>query len=359
MNLYPIIMVGGAGTRLWPASRKKNPKQLLKIGSKESFLAACYRRATKIAPKENIIVITTKEMQEFIAQEIPGCPKDNIVPEPVGRDTAAVVGLAAVIVADRDPQGICAILPADHHIGPSDDFVRGLQAAARLAADHDILVCTGIVPTYPATAYGYVHRGEKIEDVLGIPAYRVNSFREKPNPYTAREYIESGDYYWNSGIFVWKAQVILEELARHLPDHYIRLQEIADAVGTKDFLETLERVYPEMKRISIDYGVMEYTRRAAVVEGVFPWDDVGTWTAAGRYFKADAKENAVEGDTLLFECRGNIIKADEGKLITMVGVDDLVVVDTKDALLIMPKSRDQEVKDIVKRLKEMGRNDLL
>ncbi|HHN45904.1 MAG TPA: mannose-1-phosphate guanylyltransferase [Planctomycetes bacterium] len=359
MKLYPVIMVGGAGTRLWPVSRKTNPKQLMKIGSRESFLAACYRRACKLAPRENVIVVTTAEMSSYISKEIPDCPADNIIREPVGRDTAAAVGLSAVIAAHRDPTAICAVLPADHHIGPSEDFVRGMEAAARLAADHDYLVCTGIVPTYPSTAYGYVHRGEKIADVCGIPSYRVNSFREKPNPYTAREYIESGDYYWNSGIFIWKAQVILEELARHLPDHYIRLQEISDALGARDFTETLERVYPEMKRVSIDYGVMEYTRRAAVVEGVFPWDDIGTWTAAGRYLEHDDAGNAIDAETLLINCRGNIINAPKGKMLAMIGVDDLVVVDTPDALFIAPKDRDQEVKDLVKKLKELGRNDLL
>lgn len=359
MKIYPVIMVGGAGTRLWPASRKAHPKQLMKIGSKESFLAACYRRANKIADEENIIVITTKEMEQFIREEIPACKPENIVAEPVGRDTAAAVGLAAVVVASRDPAGICAMLPADHHIGPSEDFVKGMEAACRLASDHDFLVCTGIVPTHPSTSYGYIHRGEKIDDILGIPTYRVNSFREKPNPYTAREYIEAGDYYWNSGIFIWKAQVILEELARHLPDHYIHLQEIADAAGTPEFESTLARVYPEMKRISIDYGVMEYTRKAAVVEGVFPWDDVGTWTSAGRYFQKDSSGNAVDADVMLFGCRDNIIRAPKKKFVTMIGLDDLVVVDTPDALFIAPKERDQEVKDIVKHLKEIGRDDLL
>lgn len=359
MNIFPVIMVGGAGTRLWPVSRREAPKQLMRVGSEESFLRASFRRAAKVAPPENVLVVTTAVQRDMVLNELPDALPGNVIAEPEGRDTAAAVGLAAVVVYHRSPNGICVMLPADHHIGSSDEFARGVRAAARVAADHDYLVTTGVVPTYPSTAYGYIHRGEKIGEIDGIPAYRVNSFREKPNPYTAKEYLESGEYYWNSGIFSWKAQVILEEFARYLPEHYIRLQEVADVADTAEFDDVLERVYPELPKISVDFGIMEYTRRTAVVECVFSWDDVGSWTSVGRYYPKDDAGNATDGDVLLLDCRGNVIHAPEGKLLTMVGVEDMVVIDTKDALFIAPKERDQEVKEIVKRLTMSGRDDLL
>ena len=359
MEIFPVIMVGGAGTRLWPVSRRNAPKQLMKVGSEESFLRASFRRASKIAPVENVLVVTTAVQREMVLGELPDVPPENVIAEPEGRDTAAAVGLAAIVIYHRSPRGVCLMLPADHHIGSSDEFARGTRAAARVAADHDYLVTTGVVPTYASTAYGYIHRGEKIGEVDGIPAYRVNSFREKPNPYTAKEYLESGEYYWNAGIFAWKAQVVLEEFARYLPEHYIRLQEIADATDTADFDQTLERVYPELPRISVDYGIMEYTRRAAVVECVFSWDDVGSWTSVGRYYPKDERGNAAEGEVLLLDCRDNVVRVPEGKLVAMVGVQDMVVIDTEDALFIAPKERDQEVKEIVKRLAAEGREGIL
>lgn len=356
--IHAAIMVGGAGTRLWPVSRAARPKQMMKVGREESLLDGAYARARALAG-ENVIVVATSTLGEVVKGDLPDLPEEKLVLEPEGRDTAACVGLAAVHVAKTSPDDVVVMIPADQLIEPVEKFVRVAKTACEVAARERCLVSIGIVPRYPATGYGYVHRGEPVAGELDAPAYAVSAFREKPDEATAKKYVESGEYYWNSGIFAWRADAILEEIAKHLPEHHSRLAEIARAVGTPDEDEVLGKLYPEIPKISIDYGVMEKAGKVAVVEADFDWDDVGSWTAFASHIERDEAGNDVQGELVGIDARDNVVIAPKGKLVAAIGVEDMVIVDTPDVLLVCPRSRDQDVKKMVARLKEMGREELL
>ena len=352
-------MVGGSGTRLWPVSRAKRPKQTMRIGSEDSLLVGSHKRAKALAGQEGVLFVATELLGGVIRGEIPRLPEGSLVLEPEGRDTAACIGLAAVHVLHRDPDGVMIVMPADHLISPVEAFVAVAKAAAEVAERERSLVTIGIVPRGPATAYGYVHRGASLDLDVGRPAYEVSEFREKPDEATAREYVDSGEYYWNSGIFAWRADVILKEIETHLPEHHRLLSEIAAKIGTPEEAEVARRVYHDIPKISIDYGVMERAGKVAVVEADFSWDDVGSWTAYAAHLKRDADGNDVEGEFIGIDCRDCIVVSPPGKPVAAVGIEGLVVIDTPDALFICPRSRDQDVKKIVAKLKEAGREELL
>ena len=356
--IHAIIMVGGAGTRLWPVSRRSRPKQMMKVASNESLLDATFARAKALAD-ENVLVVATSGLAGVIREDLPGLRDEELVLEPEGRDTAACIGLAAVHVARRDPDGVMVVMPADHLIRPPEAFLAAARTAAEVAGRERCLVTIGIVPRSPATGYGYIHRGERIEGDLDRGAYRVAEFREKPDEATAKRYVDSGEYYWNSGIFAWRADVILEEMAKHLPEHHERLTEIAGSIGTAGEEEVCARAYSQMEKISIDYGVMEKAERVAVVEAGFDWDDVGSWTAFAEHIERDANGNDIEGDFVGIDTRDCVVIAPGGKTVAAIGVAGLVIVETPDVLLVCPRDRDQDVKKIVAKLKEMGREELL
>ena len=364
MTIHAVIMVGGAGTRLWPVSRAARPKQMMKVGREESLLDGTYARAKALAG-ENVLVVGTAKLGKVIREDLPDLPEDRLILEPEGRDTAACVGLAAVHVARTSPDDVIVMLPADHIVEPTDAFVRVAKTAAAVASQERCLVSIGIVPKFAATGYGYVHRGEVVKAANGsdfaAKAFRVRAFREKPGDETAKRYVDSGEYYWNAGIFAWTAGAILAEIEAQLPEHHARLSEIATALGTPSEHRIVSKLYPEIPRISIDYGVMEKAKRVAVVEADFDWDDVGSWTAFAEHVERDADGNAVEGDFLGLDARECIVigHGGKGKLVAAVGVEDLVIIDTPDALLVCPRSRDQDVKRVVAKLKELGRTELL
>ncbi len=364
MTIHAVIMVGGAGTRLWPVSRAARPKQMMKVGREESLLDGTYARAKALAG-ENVLVVGTAKLGKVIREDLPDLPEDRLILEPEGRDTAACVGLAAVHVARTSPDDVIVMLPADHIVEPTDAFVRVAKTAAAVASQERCLVSIGIVPKFAATGYGYVHRGEAVGakdgTAFAAKAFRVRAFREKPGDETAKRYVDSGEYYWNAGIFAWTAGAILAEIEAQLPEHHARLSEIAAALGTPSEQRVVSKLYPEIPRISIDYGVMEKAKRVAVVEADFDWDDVGSWTAFAEHVERDADGNAVEGDFLGLDARECIVigHGGKGKLVAAVGVEDLVIIDTPDALLVCPRSRDQDVKRVVAKLKELGRTELL
>jgi len=364
MTIHAVIMVGGAGTRLWPVSRAARPKQMMKVGRDESLLDGTYARARALAG-ENVLVVGTAKLGGVIREDLPDLPEDKLVLEPEGRDTAACVGLAAVHVAKCSPDDVIVMMPADQIIEPADAFVRVAKTAAAVASQEKCLVSIGIVPRFPATGYGYVHRGEPVQasngSAFAAKAFRVRAFREKPGDETAKRYVDSGEYYWNAGIFAWTAGAILKEIESHLPEHHAKLSEIAAALGTPDEGQVADKVYPTIPRISIDYGVMEKAKSVAVVEADFDWDDVGSWTAFADHVERDADNNAVEGDFVGIDTRECVVigHGGEKKLVAAVGVEDLIIVDTPDALLVMPRSRDQDVKKVVAKLKELGRTELL
>ena len=356
--IHPVIMVGGSGTRLWPASRAKSPKQLMKVEGDETLLGGTVARARAVSGGD-VMLVATSRLAPPIRDAMPDLPEDALVVEPEGRDTAACVGLAAVHVAASDPEGVMLVLPADHIVGPMDKFVKVATTACEVADREKCLVSIGVVPRGPATGYGYVHRGQGIEGEFAAPSFRVQQFREKPNRATAEEYVASGEFYWNSGIFAWRADVILGEIEKHLPEHDARLKQIAEAMKAGTVDDVLGEAYAGMPRISVDYGILEKAEKVAVVEADFDWDDVGCWTALAGHLPTDGDGNAVRGEFLGLDAKNCVIDARPGKLVIGAGIEDLVVVDMDDVLLLVPRSRDQDVKKVVDKLKELGKTQYL
>ncbi len=357
---YGVIMAGGSGTRLWPLSRESRPKQLLPVVKGKTLLEVSYDRLRAILPAERIFVCTLEAHRDAILANLPELPRDNLLGEPEGRDTANAVGLPAAVLAARDPDAVFAITTADHVIEPVDDFQKSLLTGFDIARKHPkSLVTFGIVPTFAHTGLGYVQRGEPLDGFPG--AFRVIGFREKPDKSTADKYVESRRYYWNSGMFVWRASTVLDQLRVHLPQSYAGLTKIAAAWGTNSQQATLKEVYPKLPKISVDYAIMEPASQAndstgvevAVVEMSVNWLDVGSWPALAETLAIDGNNNATDAQTsVLMDSDDNIIvSSDPEHLVSLVGVSDMIVVHTKDATMVMPKNESQRVKDLVGQIK--------
>ena len=342
---HAVIMAGGAGVRLWPLSRRNRPKQTLRVFDGKSLLRQSYERIVGLFGPEQIYVITTEENMGTIAAEVPELPRDNLIGEPVGRDTANAVGLAAAVLHDRDPDAVIGIFTADHLISPTDAFQRAVQRAFEIAEQNsDALVTFGVRPTRADTNYGYIKRGKRMAD--GV--YEVEKFTEKPSIASAAKYLSSGEYYWNSGIFAWRASTILRQLAKHLPQSHTAITEIASAWRTPDRQAKLSAVYPSLMRISIDFAVMERADRVIVVELNCHWVDIGSWPAMESVLQADADGNiAAAGHVIHLGSRGNIVVCVDDHLIATIGVDDLVIVHSPDATLICTKRDAQAIKELV------------
>ena len=351
MTSRAVIMAGGAGTRLWPLSRADRPKQLLPLVGGKSLLRISYERLAGLLPPEHIHVIAGQAYLDAIAAALPELPAENLIGEPCGRDTANAVGLAAAILHRADPDGVMGIFTADHVIEPVERFQaivsRGFEAAA---ANPDALVTFGIKPRHPHTGLGYVQRGAPAG---GDGVFAVQQFKEKPDLATARQYVESGTFYWNSGMFAWRTAAILDELARHLPDSHAGLSRIADAWGSSDGPRIAAEVYPALERISIDFAVMEKAKRVLVVEMDCDWHDVGSWPALAEVVAADDAGN-VGGlsNTVLLDAADNIFVAEGDHLIAAIGVEGLVVVHSADATLICRKQDAERLKELVAQLRE-------
>jgi mannose-1-phosphate guanylyltransferase len=359
---YGVIMAGGAGTRLWPLSRHARPKQLLPVVKGKSLLRLSYERLRGILPPDRIYVCTGSQHGQLVLEDLPELPKDNLLGEPIGRDTANAVGFSAAVLRERDKDAVMAVTTADHVIEPIDTFQQAIRTAFDVTADDaSALVTFGIVPTHGHTGLGYVHRGEPLM-VKGKPgaAYRVLGFKEKPDKPTADRYVESGRYYWNSGMFVWRCDTVLNELAAHLPESHKGLAQIASAWNTPQRQAVLNDVYPNLQKISIDYAVMEPASQnkgkahVAVVEMPVQWLDVGSWPALAETLDTDEHNNATQAPVyVLLDSDDNILVSDDPEhLVTTIGVSDMIVVHTKDATLVCPKSESQRVKDLVGRVKE-------
>lgn len=350
--LYPIIMAGGSGTRFWPLSRKSRPKQFLPLTGAEPLLALTAARVRPLAPPERTFVVCGKAHAAAVRRLLPDLPAKNVLVEPIARNTAPAVGLAAAVVARADPEGVLAMLPSDQFVRDTAGFRRALREAARAAADGE-LVTIGIKPDHPETGFGYVQQGRVIRKGA-LPVREVRRFVEKPDLATARRYLASGDYLWNAGIFVFRADRMLEELARHLPETTGPLAAIGAAVGTPGFGRALARHFPKMPSISLDYGVMEKASRIAVVPADFGWNDVGSFTALPAVRPLDARGNVLQGETVLVDVEDSVVLAGERPL-AVIGVQGLVVVDAGDAILVCPKERAQDVRRVVD---ELGRRGL-
>ena len=347
MNIYAVIMAGGIGSRFWPRSKKKTPKQLLKIFGDQTMIQQTVKRLHGLVKNENIFVITNKEQKPGVLTQLAQLPIENIIEEPFGRNTAACIGLASVLIAKKDPDAVTLVLPADHIIEDDEEFHKTLLNAAKFANDSDGLVTIGISPSRPETGYGYIQIDEK---EVSNDVFKVLNFAEKPNYSTAVRFVESGDFFWNSGMFIWKASTILEEIKIYLPELYEGLEKIRKAIGTEDFKEVLTNVYGLVKKISIDYGIMEKSSRVYLTKGNFKWSDVGSWEAVYELSPKDEFGNAKIGKVYNESSQNSFIYSPE-KFVAVIGVDNIVVINNDDALLICDRHRTQDVKNVVDYLK--------
>jgi mannose-1-phosphate guanylyltransferase len=350
-NRYVVIMAGGKGERFWPQSRLSRPKHLLPIVGDAPMLTQTIERLGNIVPMENILIVTNSEQRDAVLEICPMLAPGNVIAEPVGRDTAAAVGLSTILVASRDPQATFAMLPADHVIHDEKGFQSILNTAFSAAESEDALVTVGIKAEYPATGYGYIERGEVTNTIDGREVYKVEAFKEKPDAETAKSYVESGNYDWNAGMFFWQVPVISKEFETHTPGLWKALGEIHKGLKAgKDLNTLLAEHYPSLEKISVDYAIMEKAKTVRVVGSDFDWDDVGEWPAVERHYQKDASGNVTRGSVVTQDCSGNIVISDNSHTLALIGVDDLIVVHTGDATLVCPKSKAQEIKQLVKTL---------
>lgn len=364
MSVYGIILAGGIGTRLWPRSRTTHPKQFSDItGCGRTMIQATADRLEGLIAPDHLYVVTGQAYAELCAQQLAEIPPHQILAEPSGRNTAPAIGLAAVHILQRDPDAILVSLHSDHAMTDPAAFRQALRRAVEAAAQ-DAIVTLGIEPTFPHTGYGYIQRGDLLDGLApgDPPVYTVRRFLEKPDLATAQAFLEDGNYYWNGGIFVARAAVVLQEIARQVPALYTGLEKIAAAARSGDpaaLADTTAAVWPALPNISIDHGVMEGAQAVATVPLNAGWNDVGSWDALQSVLALDESQNYVaQGEVLSIDSRQNIVYAGD-KLIALIGVDDLVVVDTGDTLLIGHKQQMQKVKEVVERLSAQGRSDLL
>lgn len=348
---YVVIMAGGRGERFWPRSRLARPKHLLPIVGDKPMLTQTVDRLEGLVPPERIFVITNVEQAEAVREVCPMLPAENVVAEPVGRDTAAAVGLATILVKHRNPNASFAMLPADAVIHDGAGFRRIVAAAFEAAEAEDALVTVGIQPTYPATGYGYIEKAEVSGKAGGEAVYAVRQFREKPDLETARGYLESGDFFWNAGMFFWRVPVISDCFVRFTPALWNALRAIEAGLQKGEELRSLlEEHYPKLEKISVDYAIMEKAETVRVLQSAFDWDDVGEWPAVERHHERDEAGNVAQGSAVLHAASGNIVISDAGHTVALIGVEDLIVVHTGDATLVCPKDRAQDIKKLVKEL---------
>lgn len=354
-HTYAVIMAGGEGSRLWPLSRQARPKQMVKLGSERTLFQVAVDRISGLIPQQRIFVVTVAEQAPELRKMVPGIPEENYLLEPMPRGTASVVGLAAAALRARDPQAVMAIVTADHLIKNESYFHSLLGEGFRLAHD-GYLVTLGIRPTFPATGYGYIQRGAALED-YDFLAYEVKRFKEKPDEETARRFLVSGDHDWNSGMFLWRVDRIWEEFEQLMPELFAQLETIHRAWGTNERSEVLARIWPTIHPQTIDYGIMEKAKRVVVIPAAdLGWNDVGSWESLFEVFEPDADGNIrLDADHIGLSTTGSLIVSDRSdRLIVTLGVSDLVIVDTPDAVLVCTRENAQKVREVVRQLKEAG-----
>jgi len=354
---FAVIMAGGVGSRFWPWSRRNRPKQLLALAGGSSMLEQTVERVRGFVPADNILIATGLHLREPIRRLFPWMKPASILCEPTGRNTAPCAGWSALEVRSRCKEGVIALLPADHLISPLRAFRSDLRAAFALADSKGLLVTFGIPPHEPATGYGYIRAGAPIQDFHG--ATSVLGFAEKPSAATARRFLKKGGYYWNSGMFVWRADTILEAIDAHLPRLGRALTRIEHHRSRRTIpAKVLARSYPRLQSISVDYGLMEAARNRAMIPARFSWSDIGSWDAAGGLWPLDRNGNSCRGELFAVDSKRNVV-ATNGKPVALVGVEDLAVVDAGDVLMVCRRDRSQDVRAVLVELKRQKREDLL
>lgn len=356
MKRTALIMAGGRGERFWPKSRKNLPKQFLSLTDDgKTMIQLTIERIRPLVEIEDIYIVTNKDYKTLVLEQLPDIPEQNILCEPVGRNTAPCVGLGAVHIASKYEDALMIVLPSDHLIKYNQMFLNTLRTGCELAEKGDNLVTIGITPDHAETGYGYIKFNP---DEMSGAAYKVERFVEKPNLEVAKEYLETEEYLWNSGMFIWKASTILKNIKRFLPDIYQGLMTIQNAIGTVEQEKVLERTFFDFESVSVDYGIMEKASDIYILPGTFGWDDVGSWLAVERIKKSNEQGNVVEGNIITINSKNNIIQGGR-KLIATVGIEDLIIVDTEDATLICDKDSTSDIKKVLENLKICNRNEYI
>lgn len=353
--LHTVVMAGGSGTRFWPQSRKAMPKQLLNLVGEHTMIQDTVTRCAQLSQHQQIWIATNQTLAQETHRQLPEVPQDQILIEPAPRNTAPCIGLAAIYLLKSDPEAVMLVVSSDHIIEPDAGFINTVnQATTLIKAKPDSLVLIGVSPTFPATGYGYIQCGPVLNSA-NVNGFQVQEFKEKPDVETAQLYCDSGNYLWNCGIFVWKASTILEALARFEPEMHTQLQKISDAIGTPQYEDVLNQVFPAMKSESIDYAVLEHAKQnLAVIPAEFEWDDVGNWNTLQKYFPADANGNTVVGLHCGLETSDNTIISTKDHLVVTFGIENCLIVHTPDATLIARKDDESAIKKLVNLLEERG-----
>ena len=354
---YAVIMAGGSGTRLWPLSRQKYPKQALKLVGEKTMFQYAVERITSIFPLEQILVVTRVEHAPILMEQVPNLPIENFILEPEGRGTAPAIGLAAVHLQNRDPNAVMAILTADHFISRTEHFCQVLSAAEGIASDGSF-VTLGIQPETPSTGFGYIQQGSSLGEMNGFKFFAVERFTEKPDPTTAEKMVSTGNFSWNSGMFIWRVDRILEEFERQMPAFYTQLMTVKHAIESPDYTSQINRIWPKVSKQTIDYGVMEGARNVVVIPVEIGWTDIGSWGALFDLLPSDQNGNVLIGNNLNIDSENTLVFGNK-RLVSIMGVKDLIIIDTPDALMVCSREREQDVKTIVEALKSTDQAELI
>lgn len=354
MKITAVIMAGGKGERFWPESRENHPKQFLSLtGDGETMIQKTVRRISPVVQAEDIFIVTNSAYKNLVREQLPEIPAENVLSEPCGRNTAPCIAFAGAVIRKKYGNAVMLVLPSDHLIKYENIFTRTLCNAIVKATEGDNLLTIGITPTYAETGYGYINFSDEDGN-----AYKVERFVEKPDLRTAKKYLSSGKYLWNSGMFVWKVSAIMECFAKFMPEIFTGTEKIADAYGTPDFEKVLETEYNKFPSESIDFGIMEKAENIFTIPSNFGWDDVGSWLAVERINETDDNRNFIKGDVIAENCKRTTIYGGK-RLVTALGVEDTVIVDTDDVLLVCSKNSTQDIKKIISKLRENNRTEFI
>ena len=347
---YAVIMAGGSGTRLWPLSRRDYPKQALRLVGDKTMFQYAVERISSTFPYERILVVTIPKHAEILQKQIPEIPISNFILEPEGRGTASAIGLVTIHLLQRDPNAFMAILTADHYITKVNHFCNILEVAEVIAHD-GYLVTLGIQPSFASTGFGYIQQGEKIEDLNNLSVYQVKQFIEKPNLVNAQQMVKSGNFSWNSGMFVWKASQILSEFEQQMPDYYAQLMQVKNALITPEYTTVLNNIWPLIAKNTIDYGIMEGAKNTVVIPVNIGWTDIGSWGSLIDLLPADQSHNSFIGSHVSIDTK-NTLSFGNKRLIATLGVENLVIIDTDDVVMVCSRECEQDVKALVELLRK-------
>lgn len=356
--MYAVVMAGGSGTRLWPRSRENRPKQFQALYSDKTLLQETVSRLEPLIPREYIYVIANRAHEPIVKEQLPWLRPENWIGEPVGKDTAPAVGIAATVIHRRDPNAVILATPADHIITKEMLFRRLLKVAEQVASEGSNVVTIGVRPTCPETGYGYIQMSEAHRTIDDIDVHEVISFKEKPDLRTAEEYVSSWHYVWNSGMFIWKTQTVLDLYKAHAPDIYKLMMRYDKAIGTPDEETVLEEVYEAFPKISVDYAILEHAENIHVIPAAIGWSDLGSWSALHEIMDADDDGNTVVGSHVGIDTHNCLIHSRD-RLIATIGLDNMIIVDGGDVILVLPNGRSQDIKALLEELKKQGKADYL